>query len=62
MPFRPIGRYIRDSWREMRQVRWLSRKATWKMTLATLVYTAIFVAFIMGLDALFTLIFNQILR
>ena len=55
-------RYIRDSWREVRQVRWPSRGATWKMVLAVLAYTLVFGVLIMLLDALFTLIFNQILN
>ena len=29
-PFVALWRYIRDSWRELRQVRWPNRKATWK--------------------------------
>lgn len=32
-PFVALGRYLRDSWREIRQVRWPNRKATWKMVL-----------------------------
>ena len=36
-PFVALGRYLRDSWREIRQVRWPNRKATWKMVLAVLV-------------------------
>ena len=31
-PFVAIGRYVRDSFREVRQVRWPDRKSTWKMT------------------------------
>lgn len=61
---RPIvyfGRYIRDSWREIRQVRWPSRKATWKLFLAILVYTLLFVAVIMLLDALFTWLFETVI-
>ena len=60
-PFRAVGRYFRDSWRELRQVRWPSRKAAWKMTLAVLVYCAIFIVLIMGLDLLFTELFGWIL-
>ena len=60
-PFVYLGRYIRDSWRELRQVRWPNRKATWKMVLAVLVYTALFVAFISLLDLFFTWLFNLIL-
>ena len=60
-PFSFIGRYFRDSWREIRQVRWPNRKATWKMVFAVLVYTAIFVVLLVLLDMLFKFIFNQIL-
>lgn len=60
-PFIALGRYFRDSWHEIRQVRWPSRKATWKLVFAIFVYTALFVALIMLLDALFTFIFNKIL-
>ncbi|MBR6964922.1 preprotein translocase subunit SecE [Candidatus Saccharibacteria bacterium] len=60
-PFCFIGRYFRDSWREIRQVRWPNRKATWKMVFAVLVYTAIFVVLLVLLDMLFKFIFNQIL-
>lgn len=59
-PFVALGRYLRDSWRELRMVRWPNRKATWKMTLAVLVYCAIFIIFIVILDLFFTFIFNLI--
>ena len=61
-PFVALGRYLRNSWRELRQVRWPNRKATWKMTLAVLAYCAIFIVFIMLLDALFTFIFDLLLK
>lgn len=60
-PFRAFGRYLRDSWGELRQVRWPSRKATWKLTLAVIVYCGILIAIIMGLDLLFTELFGWIL-
>ena len=60
-PFVYLFRYLRDSWRELRQVRWPNRKATWKMVLAVLVYTALFVVFISVLDMFFTWLFNLIL-
>lgn len=60
-PFVALGRYLRDSWREIRQVRWPGRKATWKMTFAVFIYCAIFMVFILVLDALFTFIFNLLL-
>ena len=60
-PFVALFRYIRDSWREIRQVRWPNRKATWKMVLAVLVYTVLFVALISLLDVFLTWLFNIIL-
>ena len=60
-PFITFGRYIRDSWREIRQVRWPDRKLTWKMTGAVVVYVLIFAAVIMLLDALFAFLFNKLL-
>ena len=60
-PFFAIGRYLRDSWRELSEVRWTTRRATWKMTFAVVAYTAVFLIFIALLDMLFTFIFNKIL-
>lgn len=37
-PFVAFGRYVRDSWRELRQVQWPSRRATWKMTLGVIIF------------------------
>ena len=59
-PFIALGRYLRDSWRELRQVRWPNRKATWKMVIAVLVYSAIFFVLIMLLDSLFELISSNV--
>ena len=61
-PFVRFGRYLRDSWREIRQVRWPNRKATWKMTLAVLVYVALFMVILVLLDAFFTFIFDLIFK
>lgn len=60
-PFRAIGRYFKNSWIELRQVRWPNRKATWKMVLAVFVYTALLITIITLLDVFFTWIFNLIL-
>lgn len=60
-PFVALGRYLRDSWREIRQVRWPNRKATWKMVLAVLIYTTLFVVLISVLDLAFAWLFNLIL-
>lgn len=61
-PFVRFGRYIRDSWREIRQVRWPNRKATWKMVLAVIGYCIIFMAFLLILDLFFTWLFNLLLN
>ncbi len=60
-PFVAFFRYLRDSWRELRQVRWPSRKDTWKMMLAVVVYTALFVVIILLLDLFFRWLFGLIL-
>ena len=60
-PFVLLFRYLRDSWHEIRQVRWPNRKATWKMVIAVLVYTALFMIIIALLDLFFTWLFNIIL-
>lgn len=60
-PFIALGRYLKGSWQEIRQVRWPNRKVTWKMVFAVFVYTAIFVIFIMLLDTLFAFLFNILL-
>jgi preprotein translocase SecE subunit len=61
-PFVAIAHYIRDSWRELRQVRWPNRKATWKMVFAVIVYTALFVVLITLLDLFFRWLFNLIIK
>ncbi|MBR3052185.1 preprotein translocase subunit SecE [Candidatus Saccharibacteria bacterium] len=60
-PFVYLGRYLRDSWRELRQVRWPNGKATWKMVLAVIIYTLLFMALILLLDLFFSWLFNLIL-
>jgi len=60
-PFVALGRYIRDSYREVRQVRWPDRKATWKMTLSVIFYVILIALIIMLLDAFFTFVFNKLL-
>lgn len=61
-PFVAFFTYLRDSWREIRQVRWPNRKATWKMVIAVLVYTALFIIIISLLDLFFTWLFSLILK
>ena len=60
-PFIALGRYLKESWQEIRQVRWPNRKTTWQMVLAVFAYTALFIIIIMLLDAVFTVLFNLLL-
>ena len=60
-PFRALGRYIKNSFIEMRQVRWPDRKSSWKMTFSIIIYVVLIAGFIMLLDALFTFVFNKLL-
>ena len=61
-PFVALSRYIRDSWREIRRVRWPNRKTTWKMTGAVLAYCVVFMVFIVLLDSFFTWLFSLIIK
>ena len=60
-PFIALAHYIRDSWKELRLVRWPSHKATWGMVLAVFIYTGIIVAIVMLLDMLFSYLSNLML-
>ena len=60
-PFVYLWRYIRDSWMELRQVRWPNRKTTWKMVLAVIIYSAFFMIIITLLDLFFSWLFGLIL-
>lgn len=61
-PIVALGRYFKGAWQELRLVHWPTRRATWSMTGAVLVFSAIFAALILLLDAGFQLLFEQILQ
>lgn len=61
-PFVALFRYLHNSWLELRQVRWPNRKATWKMVLAVIIYTLLFMAIIGLLDLFFGWLFGLILK
>jgi len=52
-PFCAFGRYFRDSWRELRQVRWTNRRTTWTLTLAVLLFCVFFAIFVLLFDWVF---------
>lgn len=60
-PFIAIGAYFKGAWVELRQVRWPTRRATWGLTGAVLVYSAFFVVLVLLLDAGFKYLFELIL-
>lgn len=60
--FKNIGRYFKGSWSELRQVRWTNRKATWGLTGAVIIFSAIFVILIVLLDAGFDMLFKLIIK
>lgn len=60
-PFRGIGRYVSGAWKELRQVRWPNRKATWSLTGAVIAFSLFFAAVILGLDYVFQYLFKEIL-
>ncbi len=59
--FARIRNYIRGSWRELKQVRWPSRAATWRMTGALILFVLLFTGFIVLLDTFFNFIFTKAL-
>jgi len=56
-----FGGYFKGAWIELRQVRWPTRRATWGLTLAVLLFTAFFVVLILLLDLAFKYLFEIIL-
>lgn len=53
--------YFKGAWFELKQVRWPNRKATWGMTAALLIFTGLFVAFILVVDLLWEYLFKLLL-
>lgn len=60
-PFVAFGRYIHNSWRELRSVEWPSRRATWALTFAVLAFTVFFAAFVMLFDWLFQILVKNLI-
>ena len=57
-----IGRYFKGAWIELKQVRWPTRKATWGLTLAVILFSIFFVVLILLLDAFFKYIFELMIK
>lgn len=57
---RAIGDYFVGSYKELKKVQWPSRKATWSLTLAVIIFTAVIVLFIVALDYGFDALFKKV--
>ncbi len=60
-PFVATGNYFKGAWYELKQVRWPTRRATWGLTGAIIVFTAVIAVIILLLDALFKYLFELML-
>lgn len=66
--FRPVKRvlawiapkYLVNSWREVRQVVWPSRRETWRLTLAVFIFAIVFGALVAGVDKGLDEIFKKV--
>lgn len=58
---RAIGTYFAGSWQELRQVRWPTRRATWSLTAAVLLFSVVLAVFILALDFGFEQLFKRII-
>ena len=57
-----IGHYFKGAWIELKQVRWPTRKSTWGLTVAVLLFSTFFVVLILLLDAFFKYIFELMIK
>jgi preprotein translocase subunit SecE len=68
-PFRLLGRilykitpkYFVNSWRELRQVVWPSRKETWRLTLAVFVFALVFGGMVAIVDRGLDQVFKEVI-
>lgn len=61
MPSRVLM-YFKNSWKELKNVRWPDRKATWSMIAAVIAFSAFFIIIITLLDIVFEWLFNLIIK
>lgn len=63
--FRPLRwlmpSYFVNSWREVRQVTWPSRRETWRLTLAVFIFAVVFGILIAGVDKGLDLLFKKLI-
>ena len=56
-----IGGYFGGAWYELKQVHWPDRRNSWALTIGLIIFTLIFIAIILLLDALFQYLFGLVL-
>jgi len=56
-----FGGYFKGAWAELRLVRWPTRRATWGLTLAVILFSIFFGVIILLLDLLFKYLFELLL-
>ena len=57
----PIATYLKGAWTELGEVRWPTRRATWELTVAVILFSAFFVVLILLLDVLFKYLFKLLI-
>lgn len=60
-PISAILGYFKGAWTELRQVHWPTRRATWGLTVAVLLFSLFFVVVVLLLDGLFKYLFELVL-
>lgn len=55
-----VPSYFVNAWREVRQVNWPSRKETWRLTLAVIIFAIVFGALVAGVDKVIDVLFRKL--
>lgn len=61
-PIRAFGSYIKASFREIRLVKWPTRRETWTMTLAVVIYSLVIIAIVLLFDNVYDWLFKLIIK
>lgn len=56
-----VPRYFVNSWREVQQVTWTSRRETWRLTLAVFIFATIFGLMVAGVDKVLEFIVKNVI-
>jgi preprotein translocase SecE subunit len=61
-PIRAFGSYIKASFREIRLVKWPTRRETWAMTLAVVIYSLVIIAIVLLFDNIYDWLFKLVIK